>query len=115
MNEGVSVSGLPPVHGRGENIAHPRGQPAKAGADFLSDGGEMGAIIRAHDWDSSVLGPPGSWPQSLKTSVRLLLTTQHPMFIWWGPQLIQFYNDAYRQSIGPERHPSAIGQRGREC
>ncbi len=47
--------------------------------------------------------------------MRLLLSTGHPMFIWWGPQLIQFYNDAYRQSIGPERHPSALGQEGRAC
>jgi PAS domain S-box-containing protein len=37
------------------------------------------------------------------------------MFIWWGEELIQFYNDAYRQTMGPERHPSALGQRGREC
>jgi PAS domain S-box-containing protein len=115
MNEGVSVSGLPPVNGRGDDHAPAHDSQGKPGADFLSDGGEMGAIIRAFDWDSSVLGPPARWPQSLKTSVRLLLTTQHPMFIWWGPQLIQFYNDAYRQSIGPERHPSAIGQPGREC
>jgi PAS domain S-box-containing protein len=47
--------------------------------------------------------------------VRILLNTNHPMFIWWGPELIQFYNDAYRQTMGPERHPSALGQRGREC
>src|SRR5260370_38995070 len=37
------------------------------------------------------------------------------MFIWWGEGLIQFYNDAYRQTMGPERHPSALGQGGREC
>ncbi len=83
--------------------------------DFLAGGGEMGALIRAYDWASSPLGDPHSWPQALKTSVRLLLSTGHPMFIWWGPELIQFYNDAYRRSIGPERHPSAIGQSGREC
>ena len=47
--------------------------------------------------------------------MRILLNTNHPMFIWWGPELIQFYNDAYRQTMGPERHPSALGQRGREC
>jgi len=47
--------------------------------------------------------------------VRILLNTNHPMFIWWGPELIQFYNDAYRQTMGPERHPSALGQRGRDC
>jgi signal transduction histidine kinase/CheY-like chemotaxis protein len=83
--------------------------------DFLSGGGEMGALIRAHDWAASPLGEPGSWPQGLKTSVRVLLSTGHPMFIWWGPELIQFYNDAYRRSIGPERHPSAVGQPAREC
>jgi PAS domain-containing protein len=83
--------------------------------DFLAGGGEMGALMRIRDWTRSPIGPPEKWPQSLKTSVRLLLTTRHPMFIWWGPRLIQFYNDAYRQSIGPERHPSALGQEGRAC
>lgn len=82
---------------------------------FLSGGGEMGALIRAYDWAATPLGLPADWPQGLKTAVRLLLSTQHPMFIWWGPELIQFYNDAYRRSIGPERHPTALGQRGREC
>src|ERR1700686_2095840 len=84
-------------------------------ADFLAGGGEMGALTRAHDWSATPLGRPESWPQSLRTAVRILLNTNHPMFIWWGPQLIQFYNDAYRQTMGPERHPSALGQRGREC
>lgn len=71
--------------------------------------------MRAHDWSAGPLGSPERWPQSLRTAIRILLTTQHPMFIWWGPELIQFYNDAYRQTMGPERHPSALGQRGREC
>ena len=84
-------------------------------ADFLAGGGEMGALTRAYDWSASPLGEPGTWPQSLRTAVRILLNTNHPMFIWWGPQLIQFYNDAYRQTMGPERHPSALGQGGREC
>jgi PAS domain S-box-containing protein len=84
-------------------------------ADFLAGGGEMGALTRAHDWSATPLGKPETWPQSLRTAVRILLNTNHPMFIWWGPELIQFYNDAYRQTMGPERHPSALGQRGREC
>ena len=82
---------------------------------FLAGGGYMGERIRAHDWASTPLGPPAAWPQSLKTAVRLLLSTGHPMFLWWGPELLQFYNDAYSRSIGPERHPVALGQRGREC
>jgi len=84
-------------------------------ADFLAGGGEMGALTRAYDWSATPLGKPETWPQSLRTAVRILLNTNHPMFIWWGPDLIQFYNDAYRQTMGPERHPSALGQRGREC
>jgi PAS domain S-box-containing protein len=84
-------------------------------ADFLAGGGEMGALTRAFDWSATPLGKPETWPQSLRTAVRILLNTNHPMFIWWGEGLIQFYNDAYRQTMGPERHPSALGQGGREC
>ena len=84
-------------------------------ADFLAGGGEMGALTRAYDWSASPLGLPENWPQSLRTALRILLNSNHPMFIWWGEGLIQFYNDAYRQTMGPERHPSALGQRGREC
>src|SRR3954467_5799570 len=82
-------------------------------ADFLAGGGEMGALTRAHDWSATPVGPPESWPQSLRTALRILLNTGHPMFIWWGPELIQFYNDPYRATMGPERHPSALGARGR--
>jgi PAS domain S-box-containing protein len=83
--------------------------------DFLAGGGEMGALTRGYDWSATPLGKPDAWPQSLRTAVRILLNTNHPMFIWWGPELTQFYNDAYRQTMGPERHPSALGQGGREC
>ncbi|MGO4893663.1 hybrid sensor histidine kinase/response regulator [Flavobacterium sp. W21_SRS_FM6] len=75
----------------------------------------MGALIRAYDWSSTPLGPAETWPQPLKTSLRLLLSTGHPMLIWWGPDLIQFYNNAYARTLGPERHPSSLGQRGQEC
>ena len=89
--------------------------PQISGEDFLSGGGEMGVLTRGYDWPKTPLGSPANWPQSLKTAIRLLLTSQHPMFIWWGPELIQFYNDAYRLTMGPERHPSALGQHGRDC
>jgi two-component sensor histidine kinase len=83
--------------------------------NFLAGGGEMGALTRAFDWSKTSLGAPETWPQSLRVTVRLVLTSLHPMFIFWGPELIQFYNDAYRQTMGPERHPGALGARGREC
>lgn len=91
------------------------GADGRGPLDFLRGGGELGELVRAHDWASSPLGPPETWPQALKTAVRLVLSTGHPMFLWWGPELIQFYNDAYSQSIGPERHPAAVGQCGRDC
>jgi signal transduction histidine kinase/CheY-like chemotaxis protein len=90
------------------------GSPRAFEAEFLSGGGEMGALMRAHDWSRSSLGPPSGWPQSLRTAVRLILNTGHPMYIWWGPELACLYNDAYSRSIGPERHPVSLGRPGRE-
>ena len=74
----------------------------------------MGALMRAHDWRLSSLGDPAEWPAPLRTALGVILNTGHPMYIWWGPELLCFYNDAYRQSIGPERHPGSLGRPGRE-
>ena len=81
---------------------------------FLADGGEMGARMRAFDWSGSDVGTPDTWPQPLRTAVRLLLNTGHPMYIFWGAFGSCFYNDAYRRSIGPERHPGSLGQPARQ-
>lgn len=70
--------------------------------------------MRTHDWTRSPLGPPQNWPQSLRTVVRLMLNTGHPMYIWWGEEGACLYNDAYRESIGPERHPQSLGRPARE-
>ncbi len=75
----------------------------------------MGELIRGFPWAASTLGPPTSWPQPLRTALRILLTTNHPIFLFWGPLHICFYNDAYRQSLGPEKHPSMLGAHGREA
>ena len=42
------------------------------------------ARLRAHDWAATCLGPPETWPQSLRIAVRLMLNTGHPMYIFWG-------------------------------
>ncbi len=89
-------------------------EAARGSPDFLAGGGRMGALMRRLDWHATPVGPPETWPQALKTSVRLMLTSQHPMFIWWGEALTCFYNDAYSALIGPDRHPSALGRPGRE-
>ncbi|QRX81701.1 PAS domain S-box protein [Glaciimonas sp. PAMC28666] len=83
--------------------------------DFLSHGGEMGALMRERDWTSTPLGAPSQWPEILKITLRLVLTSKHPMFIWWGKDLFQFYNDSYRRTMGPERHATALGQSGHAC
>jgi signal transduction histidine kinase len=70
--------------------------------------------MRGHDWSQSSLGSPENWPQPLRTAVRLMLTTGHPMYIWWGHDGACLYNDAYRSSIGPERHPCSLGRPARE-
>ena len=70
----------------------------------------MGELIRAHDWEHTPVGSPETWPQGLRTALRILLTTQHPIFVFWGPELICFYNDSYSCSLGPEQHPSMLGQ-----
>jgi PAS domain S-box-containing protein len=38
------------------------------------------------------------------------------MLLWWGDDMIQFYNDAYRPSLGKDgKHPKALGQPAQEC
>jgi PAS domain S-box-containing protein len=77
--------------------------------------GEMADLIRSFDWSTTPVGPIETWPETLLITVNLLLATRHPMFLWWGDDLIQFYNDAYRPSIREDKHPKAVGQPGREC
>lgn len=80
---------------------------------FISRGGECGELIRSIDWIKNPLGPIEKWPQSLRTTLSILLNSKFPMFLFWGPELICFYNDAYRPSLGNEgKHPEAMGQPG---
>jgi len=69
----------------------------------------MGDLIRAFDWSKTPLGPAATWPPSLKTAARIMLGARHPMFVWWGENLINFYNDACKTAVGG-KHPGALGQ-----
>jgi PAS domain S-box-containing protein len=83
---------------------------------FLEGGGEMGELTRKYDWSQTSIQSPAYWPQSLRTTVSILLNAGFPMFLWWGEDLIQFYNDAYRPSLGNSgKHPQALGQKGKDC
>lgn len=83
------------------------------GFEFLGDGGEMGSLIRARDWDSTPLGPVGEWPGCLKTATSLLLQSPVPIVMLWGQQGVMIYNDAYSVFAGG-RHPQLLGSNVRE-
>ena len=82
--------------------------------EFLSEGGELGALMRAKAWNDTPLGASTGWPEALKHTLRVILASRQPMLIWWGTALYQFYNDAYRDIVGPERHPVMLGLSGRQ-
>jgi len=69
----------------------------------------MGARMRAVDWAGTPVGPLSAWPQSLKTAIRIILNSRYPMFVWWGRELTNFYNDAYIPFLG-KRHPEALSK-----
>src|SRR6266508_3874440 len=83
-------------------------------ADVLADGGDMGALMRSIDWSQTPLGPVAGWSQALRTMVGLLLRNRFPLLLWWGPEFVQLYNDAYRPVPGA-KHPRAMGQPAAEC
>ncbi|MCY1033829.1 ATP-binding protein [Corallococcus sp. BB11-1] len=78
--------------------------------DVLRGGGACGALLRQVDWANTALGPVESWPQSLRTSVGIVLAASYPLYVAWGPKYVQLYNDAYRPICGRTKHPAALGQ-----
>lgn len=84
--------------------------------NFLSSVGEMGKLIHEKDWSNNPLGHPQNWPQSLKTTLSIILNSKFPTFVFWGDELRCFYNDAYRPSLGNDgKHPSMIGQKAEDA
>jgi PAS domain S-box-containing protein len=90
---------------------------AKPGNDprsWLTGGGEMGALIQARDWSRSPLGPLDDWQPTLKTAVGMLLSSRAQIVLFWGPEFVVVYNDAYCPVFGG-KHPAALGMAGREA
>jgi signal transduction histidine kinase len=81
---------------------------------YLAGGGEMGQRIRTHPWAATPLGPVETWPQSLRSAVSILLPSKAQIVLFWGPELIAIYNDAYAPTFGA-KHPWALGRPAREC
>ena len=89
--------------------------PRNLADEVLAGGGEMGAMMRAFDWSKTPVGPVDHWPQSLRTAVSIALASGYPMLVVWGPNYVQFYNDAYRPVLGASKHPAALGQSTYDC
>src|SRR5579872_2902151 len=82
--------------------------------EWLRGGGALGRLVHEFDWTKTPLGAIQGWPQSLRTVVRVLLTSRFAMWMSWGPELTFLYNDAYaRMSLG-KKHPWALGKRSQE-
>ena len=80
---------------------------------FLSGGGAMGELIRAHDWSSTALGAAETWPEVLRSALRICLSSAFPTAIYWGPDFVLLYNDSWAP-IPAERHPGCLGRPARE-
>lgn len=76
---------------------------------FLHNGGESAQIIQNINWSEHALGSPEKWPENLKNTLATLLSCKFPMFLWWGDDLTQFYNDAYFPIMGTKKHPKSLG------
>lgn len=70
---------------------------------------DMKTLIRQFDWSSTPVGASQSWPQSLRTTVDIMLASGHAMCVMWGAERTFFYNDAYAPMLG-QRHPGALGK-----
>ena len=69
----------------------------------------VGELIRARDWAATPIGPADRWSPSLRTALSICLESRFPILIWWGPEFVMLYNDAYAPLIG-SKHPAALGQ-----
>jgi signal transduction histidine kinase len=76
---------------------------------YLRGGGESGALMRSIDWSKTPVGAVETWPWSLRSTLGLILNSLQPMYLFWGKELTQFYNDAYVPSFGRGKHPAAMG------
>ena len=86
------------------------GEGATQSPSWLPTGSEMAQRIAAFDWASTPLGPMTTWPLALRNTVSTCLSSNFPVLLCWGPDLIKIYNDGYGEMVGPDKHPAALGR-----
>ncbi|MFC5500276.1 ATP-binding protein [Caenimonas terrae] len=84
-------------------------RPASASSIPVLAGSEAGHLLNSTAWEDTPLGPMAQWPQSLRVAAGICLNSRFPMFLWWGPSLVNIYNDAYIPMLGL-KHPGAFGR-----
>ncbi len=91
-----------------------QGTEQDCATSWIVGGGEMGALIRKFDWSKTPIGPMETWSPTLRIMVNFLLANRFPLLLWWGPQYVSIYNDAYRPVLGA-KHSWALGKPVSEC
>jgi signal transduction histidine kinase/serine phosphatase RsbU (regulator of sigma subunit)/FixJ family two-component response regulator len=91
----------------------PNEDQRSAAARAFAEGGPVGALMSGVDWAAGPLGPPGKWPQRLVETVRIMLSAEQPMALFWGPEFVLLYNEGYAAVIG-SKHPRGVGARARD-
>ncbi len=97
-----------------DRITQNRKHAVQPAAKTVFGDSEMSRLVARHDWSKTSLGPIQSWPNSLKSAVNLMLNSQHPMWVGWGPEMTFLYNDAYISVLSLAKHPWALGRSMRE-
>jgi hypothetical protein len=77
----------------------------------MAGGSECGELVRSIDWSKTPLRAITSWSVGLKTAVSFVLSSRYPMVLFWGPERVQLYNDAFIPNLGDGEHPAAMGRR----
>lgn len=75
----------------------------------VTAGSATGALAREVDWAATPLGVPSTWPPALRLTVEMCFSTRFPVLVTWGPELTMIYNDGYREMLGSDKHPGAMG------
>ncbi|KAL1672325.1 hypothetical protein EV122DRAFT_271710 [Schizophyllum commune] len=90
-----------------------RNRSPRVDCQLFSPGADtsIATLLRTFDWSSTPLGPREGWPQSLISAVGLCMSAAYPSAVWWGPEKVIIYNEAYIETAGP-KHPQMFGQAG---
>ena len=77
---------------------------------LLAAAGDLRRAYQEVDWAATPVGPAASWSPALRSALDLALNTRFPVTLFWGPEFVLLYNEAYVPVLA-EKHPNALGRR----